>query len=107
MSETCEKCGNVLSSPLARLSEREVTVLELMASGRSNQGIACALWITEGTVEKHVRSIFSKLAIPGSPLDHRRVLAVLEWLKYRAAAEIHEVEMEGALWSSRMGRSTV
>nr|WP_232425616.1 response regulator transcription factor [Mycobacterium sp. JS623] len=66
--------------PLAALSEREREVLALMAEGRSNAGIAHQLWVTEGTVEKHVRSIMSKLNLPGSGEDHRRVLAVIAFL---------------------------
>ena len=51
-----------------------------MAEGRSNTGIARALWIAEGTVEKHVRNIFQKLQLPDAPDDHRRVLAVIAFL---------------------------
>ena len=51
-----------------------------MAEGRSNAGIAHRLWVTEGTVEKHVRSILTKLQIPETADDHRRVLAVLAFL---------------------------
>ena len=63
--------------PLAVLSPREREVLALMAEGRSNAGIARRLWVTEGTVEKHVRSILTKLTLPETDDDHRRVLAVL------------------------------
>jgi serine/threonine-protein kinase PknK len=66
--------------PLAGLSEREREVLGLMAEGRSNAGIARRLWVTEGTVEKHVRSILTKLTLPEAEDDHRRVLAVLTFL---------------------------
>ena len=66
--------------PLERLSPREREVLGLMAEGRSNQAIAMALVVSDGAVEKHVRSIFSKLDLPPTELDHRRVLAVLHWL---------------------------
>jgi serine/threonine-protein kinase PknK len=66
--------------PLAVLSEREREVLGLMAEGRSNAGIARRLWVTEGTVEKHVRSILSKLTLAEAEDDHRRVLAVLTFL---------------------------
>jgi DNA-binding NarL/FixJ family response regulator len=66
--------------PLAVLSVREREVLGLMAEGRSNAGIARRLWITEGTVEKHVRSILSKLTLDEAEDDHRRVLAVLRFL---------------------------
>ncbi len=66
---------------LARLSERERQVLSLMAEGRSNAGIASALAISEGAVEKHVTNIFTKLDLPVSQADHRRVLAVLRFLE--------------------------
>jgi DNA-binding NarL/FixJ family response regulator len=66
--------------PLGGLSTREREVLALMAEGRSNAGIARRLWVTEGTVEKHVRSILTKLTLPETADDHRRVLAVLTYL---------------------------
>lgn len=66
--------------PLAELTPREREVLELMAEGRSNQGIAERLVITERAVEKHVTSIFLKLRLPAAAEDHRRVLAVLAFL---------------------------
>jgi DNA-binding NarL/FixJ family response regulator len=69
------------SDPLAVLSEREREVLALMAEGRSNAGIAHSLWVTEGTVEKHVRSILMKLDLPETGEDHRRVLAVITFLQ--------------------------
>jgi DNA-binding NarL/FixJ family response regulator len=69
--------------PLAVLSEREQEVLALMAEGRSNGGIARTLWVTETTVQKHVQHILTKLQLPPSSDDHRRVLAVLTWLKAR------------------------
>jgi DNA-binding NarL/FixJ family response regulator len=69
--------------PLAVLSPREREVLALMAEGRSNAGIAKRLWVTEGTVEKHVRAILTKLTLPETPDDHRRVLAVLRFLDRR------------------------
>jgi DNA-binding NarL/FixJ family response regulator len=69
--------------PLSALSERERDVLALMAEGRSNSGIAHRLWVTEGTVEKHVRSILSKLNLPEDQEDHRRVLAVIAFLEAR------------------------
>jgi serine/threonine-protein kinase PknK len=56
-------------------------VLALMAEGRSNLGIAKQLWVTEGTVEKHVRSILGKLNLPEADEDHRRVLAVVRFLE--------------------------
>jgi DNA-binding NarL/FixJ family response regulator len=69
--------------PLAALSDREREVLALMAEGRSNVGIARALWVTETTVQKHVQHILTKLRLPPSSDDHRRVLAVLTWLRAR------------------------
>jgi DNA-binding NarL/FixJ family response regulator len=66
---------------LAALSPREREVLSLMAEGRSNAAIAATLVISEGAVEKHVANIFSKLDLPASPSDHRRVLAVLRYLE--------------------------
>ena len=69
--------------PLSKLSDREREVLALMAEGRSNSGIARRLWVTEGTVEKHVRSILIKLALADTDDDHRRVLAVLAFLDAR------------------------
>jgi DNA-binding NarL/FixJ family response regulator len=67
--------------PLGELSPREREVLQLMAEGRSNAGIARVLWVTEGTVEKHVRSILAKLRLPQTTDDHRRVLAVIRYLE--------------------------
>jgi DNA-binding NarL/FixJ family response regulator len=67
--------------PLAELTPREREVLELMAEGRSNNGIAERLVITERAVEKHVTSIFQKLQLPAAAEDHRRVLAVLAFLR--------------------------
>jgi serine/threonine-protein kinase PknK len=69
--------------PLAELTPREQEVLTLMAEGRSNSGIAHRLWITEGAVEKHVRSILAKLHLPVTEDDHRRVLAVVTFLEAR------------------------
>jgi DNA-binding NarL/FixJ family response regulator len=69
--------------PLGELTPREREVLALMAEGRSNAGIARALWVTEGTVEKHVHSILAKLPIAASDDDHRRVLAVVKFLESR------------------------
>jgi len=71
------------SDPLGELSAREREVLALMAEGRSNAGIARRLWVTEGTVEKHVRSILSKLPISATEDDHRRVQAVIAFLESR------------------------
>jgi DNA-binding NarL/FixJ family response regulator len=69
--------------PLAELTPREREVLSLMAEGRSNAGIAHGLWVTESAVEKHVSSILMKLKLPASEDDHRRVLAVVTYLKSR------------------------
>jgi serine/threonine-protein kinase PknK len=69
--------------PLEELTPREREVLGLMAEGASNAGIARKLWVTEGTVEKHVHSILSKLPLPDTQDDHRRVLAVLTFLESR------------------------
>jgi DNA-binding NarL/FixJ family response regulator len=66
--------------PLGRLTEREREVLALMAEGRSNKAIAERLFVSEYTVEKHVKSIFVTLALLQSPDDHRRVIAVLTYL---------------------------
>jgi DNA-binding NarL/FixJ family response regulator len=71
------------NDPLAVLTTREHEVLALMAEGRSNAGIARRLWVTEGTVEKHVRSILAKLSLPETDDDHRRVLAVVTFLEAR------------------------
>jgi DNA-binding NarL/FixJ family response regulator len=65
---------------LAALTPRERQVLSLMAEGRSNSGIAAALVLTEGAVEKHIASIIAKLALDSVPEDNRRVLAVLRYL---------------------------
>ncbi len=72
--------------PLERLSPRETDVLRLMAEGRSNTAIAAALVVSEGAVEKHVSSIFTKLDLPPAEHDHRRVLAVLRWLEHGSDA---------------------
>jgi serine/threonine-protein kinase PknK len=69
------------ADPLGQLSQREREVLALVAEGRSNVGIARQLWISEGTVEKHVRSIMTKLGLGDTANDHRRVLAVLRYLE--------------------------
>jgi DNA-binding NarL/FixJ family response regulator len=66
--------------PLEALTGRERDVLALMAEGRSNTAIGRLLWITPGTVEKHVNRIFKKLQLPDAPDDHRRVLAVVAFL---------------------------
>jgi DNA-binding NarL/FixJ family response regulator len=67
--------------PLELLSDREREVLSLMAEGRSNNAIASELVVTDRAVEKHVTSIFSKLDLPPAEQDHRRVLAVLRFLR--------------------------
>ncbi len=72
-----------VDDPLDVLSPREREVLALMAEGRSNSGISRELWVTEGTVEKHVRSILMKLRLPDADDVHRRVLAVLTFLDAR------------------------
>jgi DNA-binding NarL/FixJ family response regulator len=71
------------NDPLEELTPREREVLGLMAEGYSNTGIARQLTVTEGTVEKHVNSILSKLELPESADDHRRVLAVIAYLEAR------------------------
>ena len=67
--------------PLERLTAREREVLDLMAEGRSNTAIARLLVVSDKAVEKHVGNIFSKLDLPPTTDDHRRVLAVLQWVK--------------------------
>ena len=69
------------NDPLGSLTPREREVLQLMAEGRTNAAIAEALFIGVGAVEKNVTSIFGKLALEDSGIDHRRVLAVLAWLQ--------------------------
>jgi serine/threonine-protein kinase PknK len=71
------------TDPLAPLTPREREVLALVAEGRSNMGIAHELSVSEGAVEKHVRSIMGKLDLPATEDDHRRVLAVLAFLEAR------------------------
>src|SRR5947209_6497635 len=72
-----------VDDPLEDITPREREVLGLMAEGRSNAGIARDLWVTEGTVEKHVHSILAKLPLSETQDDHRRVLAVLTYLDAR------------------------
>jgi serine/threonine-protein kinase PknK len=72
-----------VGDPLDLLTAREREVLSLMAEGRSNAGIARLLWVTEGTIEKHVHSILGKLRLGETEDDHRRVLAVLKFLQAR------------------------
>jgi DNA-binding NarL/FixJ family response regulator len=69
------------AGPVDRLTPRERDVLAAMAEGKSNQGIAEALVVTEAAVEKHVTSIFQKLGLGATPTEHRRVLAVLTYLR--------------------------
>jgi DNA-binding NarL/FixJ family response regulator len=69
--------------PVNDLTPRERDVLTLMAEGRTNAGIARRLWVTEGTVEKHVHSIFVKFRLPETDDDHRRVLAAITFLRGR------------------------
>ena len=72
-----------VDAPLEILTTREREVLALMAEGRSNSGVAKELWVTEGTIEKHVHGILMKLRLPETDSDHRRVLAVLTYLNAR------------------------
>jgi len=67
-------------NPVSRLTPRELQVLKLMAEGRSNNGIVAVLKVSPSAVEKYVTSIFSKLDLPASSTEHRRVLAVLKYL---------------------------
>ena len=69
------------TGPLDHLSDREKEVLALMAEGRSNQAISEQMFLSEKTVEGHVRNIFTKLDLQPAPDDHRRVLAVLTFLR--------------------------
>jgi DNA-binding NarL/FixJ family response regulator len=71
------------TDPLDALTPREREVLALMAQGQSNTGIAKALWITHGAVEKHIKHIFAKLGIPATSDTHRRVLAAITFLETR------------------------
>lgn len=75
-----------VKDPLCDLTRREREVLQLMAEGRSNAGIARQLWVSEGTVHKHVRSILSKLPLSETADDHRRVLAVIAFLQAQSPA---------------------
>jgi DNA-binding NarL/FixJ family response regulator len=70
------------ADPLDELTSREREILTLIAEGRSNQGICQALWLSPKTVETHIRSVFSKLDIPTTSEDNRRVLAVLTYLRH-------------------------
>jgi DNA-binding NarL/FixJ family response regulator len=75
--------SRVVDDPLEALTPREREVLGLMAEGRSNAGIARRIWVTDGTVEKHVQSILGKLGLATDDDDHRRVLAVITYLDAR------------------------
>jgi len=77
------RAGTTNGAGVASLTPREREVLSLMAEGRSNAGIAAALVITPGVVEKHVANIFTKLGLPSSDSDNRRVLAVLRHVSGR------------------------
>jgi DNA-binding NarL/FixJ family response regulator len=88
----CRHCHHTPTS-VDLLSGRERDVLAVMAEGRSNHGIASTLWICEGTVEKHVRSILTKLGIADVVDDHRRVLAVLAWLRHQAETATGDLEV--------------
>jgi DNA-binding NarL/FixJ family response regulator len=78
--------GDRDDGPLTALTPREREVLELIAEGRSNKGIAERLDVSTGVVQKHVGSLFAKLGIPDSDDDHRRILAVLTFLRSLGAA---------------------
>lgn len=73
--------GRPTDDPLGELSDREREILSLMAEGRTNHGIAEQLYLSERTVESHVRRVLLKLGVPDTPDDHKRVLAVLAYLK--------------------------
>ena len=79
------QAGGGADDALGSLTPREREVLELMAEGRSNAAVARALVVSGGAVEKHVRNIFAKLDLPASDDDHRRVLAVLAYLRAGSA----------------------
>jgi DNA-binding NarL/FixJ family response regulator len=74
------------TSPLARLTEREREVVSLMAEGKNNAAIAASLFLTERAVEKHINSLFHKLGLSEEPNVHRRVMAVLTFLREGGAA---------------------
>jgi DNA-binding NarL/FixJ family response regulator len=86
-----EVVGTLVGSPehagaLAELTAREREVLSLMAEGLTNTGIATRLWLTDRTVESHVRNVMMKLGLPAGDQDHRRVLAVLAYLRAERTA---------------------
>jgi DNA-binding NarL/FixJ family response regulator len=74
--------GGDADDPLSELTPREREVIALVAEGRSNKGIGQRLFITERAVQKHVTSIFIKLGLPPSEDDHRRILAVLTYVRH-------------------------
>ncbi|WP_151523829.1 response regulator transcription factor [Serinicoccus kebangsaanensis] len=80
VSQLMSRARNI--DPLERLTARERDVMRLMAQGRTNSAISRELFIGEGAVEKNVSSIFGKLDLPPTDDDHRRVLAVLQWLEH-------------------------
>ena len=80
--------GDRDDGPLSALTPREREVLELIAEGRSNKGIAERLGVSTGVVQKHVGSLFAKLGIPDSDDDHRRILAVLTFLRSLGASRL-------------------
>jgi len=83
-----------LQPKLSELSNREREILALMAQGKSNAGIAKSLYITEGSVEKHISNILSKLELKAGDENHRRVLAVLTYLGIKPTEQIHAEESE-------------
>jgi DNA-binding NarL/FixJ family response regulator len=86
VSELVQARASAGDDPLAALSPREREVLALMAEGRTNSAIAGTLVVTSGAVEKHISNIFAKLGLPAAEDDHRRVLAVLTFLRATDAA---------------------
>jgi DNA-binding NarL/FixJ family response regulator len=84
VAELVQTRGQAGDGPLESLSPREHEVLGLMAEGRTNAAIARSLVVTLGAVEKHISNIFSKLDLPATDDDHRRVLAVLTYLRAQA-----------------------
>jgi DNA-binding NarL/FixJ family response regulator len=84
VAELVQARGREGDGPLESLSPREHEVLQLMAEGRTNAAIARTLVVTLGAVEKHISNIFSKLDLPATDDDHRRVLAVLTYLRAQA-----------------------
>jgi DNA-binding NarL/FixJ family response regulator len=83
------------ASSLARLTNRERTVLRHMAEGRSNQGIGTVLHLSPKTVENHVASVLAKLDLQVTADDNRRILAVLAWLRDRADDDASAVSLPG------------